>query len=54
MLIKHLTLFITTVYRNPVARGVFLTLYYLAILVGLALMYGRGDFSTVPFIYQGF
>ncbi|HEX9371850.1 MAG TPA: teichoic acid D-Ala incorporation-associated protein DltX [Roseiflexaceae bacterium] len=30
------------------------TIYYLAILVGLLLIYGRGDFSTPPFIYQGF
>jgi len=31
-----------------------LLLYYLAILVGLVLIYGRGDFSTPHFIYQGF
>lgn len=28
--------------------------YYLAILLGLLLIYGRGDFSTPHFIYQGF
>jgi hypothetical protein len=28
--------------------------YYLAILLGLLLLYGRGDFSTPGFIYQGF
>ena len=30
------------------------TLYYLAILLGLLVLYGRGDFSTPPFVYQGF
>lgn len=29
-------------------------LYYLAILLGLVLLYGRGDFSTPGFIYQAF
>jgi hypothetical protein len=33
---------------------VLLALYYLAILVTLIIMYGRGDFSTPPFVYQGF
>ena len=28
--------------------------YYLLILTGLLLMYGRGDFSVPSFIYQGF
>ena len=41
-------------YANPWARVTVLTLYYLAILLGLVLMYGKGDFSTPPFIYQGF
>lgn len=29
-------------------------LYYLAIVLSLILMYGRGDFSTPPFVYQEF
>jgi hypothetical protein len=33
---------------------ILLLLYYLAVIVALILMYGRGDFSTPPFIYQGF
>jgi hypothetical protein len=33
---------------------VLLILYYLGVIVGLIVMYGRGDFSTPPFIYQGF
>ena len=28
--------------------------YYLAILLGLVLLYGRGDVSTTGFIYQAF
>jgi hypothetical protein len=35
-------------------RAVALTIYYLAILVALLVLYGRGDFSTPSFIYQGF
>jgi hypothetical protein len=31
-----------------------LVVYYLAIFAGLIVMYGRCDFSTPPFIYQGF
>ena len=31
-----------------------LILYYLAILIILLLMYGRGDFNAPPFVYQGF
>lgn len=30
------------------------TLYYLAIVVTLIAMYGRGDFSTPSFVYQNF
>ena len=38
------------------SRGarVLLLLYYFAVIVMLIVMYGRGDFSTPPFIYQGF
>jgi hypothetical protein len=39
---------------DPRVRFVGLTLYYLGILAGLILLYGRGDFSTPPFVYQGF
>ncbi len=31
-----------------------LTLYYLAIIIGLIVLYGRGDFSTPSFVYQAF
>ncbi len=39
---------------HPGVRLVLRALFYIAILVALVLMYGRGDFSTPPFIYQGF
>jgi hypothetical protein len=35
-------------------RRVLLILYYLAVIAGLIIIYGRGDFSTPPFVYQGF
>ena len=43
--------------RLPGGRRVHATacfLYYLAIVVALLLLYGRGDFVTAPFVYQGF
>jgi hypothetical protein len=39
---------------QPRVRFVMLTMYYLAILVALVALYGQGDFSTPPFIYQNF
>ena len=39
---------------HPRARVALLTLYYLAIIAGLVAVYGRGDFSTPPFVYQEF
>jgi hypothetical protein len=29
-------------------------LYYLGVIGGLIYLYGRGDLSTPPFVYQGF
>jgi hypothetical protein len=40
--------------RHSTLYRVLLILYYLAILVALIAIYGRGDFSTPPFVYQGF
>ena len=54
MWIKRLTTFITTAYAKPTTKTILLTLYYLAIIAGLIIMYGKGDFSTPKFIYQGF
>jgi len=39
---------------HPALRHVALFLYYAAIVFALILMYGRGDFSTPPFVYQEF
>lgn len=39
---------------HPRTRFALLTLYYLAIIVALIFLYGRGDFSTPPFVYQEF
>jgi len=38
----------------PWVRGILLMLYYLAIMAGLLYLYRNGDFSTPPFVYQGF
>lgn len=46
--------FIARLWSHPTARFLILTLYYLAIILGLILMYGRGNFTTPNFIYQGF
>jgi D-Ala-teichoic acid biosynthesis protein len=54
MLIRRWMRSITDLYNNPVGRVVLLTLYYLAIIAALILMYGKGNFSTPKFIYQGF
>ena len=41
-------------FARPWVRFVALTIYYLGILVGLLALYGAGEFSTPPFIYQNF
>jgi D-Ala-teichoic acid biosynthesis protein len=41
-------------FAQPWVRFVTLTIYYLGILVGLVALYGAGEFSTPPFIYQNF
>jgi hypothetical protein len=41
-------------FARPWVRFVALTIYYLGILVGLIALYGGGDFTTPPFIYQNF
>ena len=40
--------------RHRTVRRVLLILYYLAVILVLIAMYGRGDFRTPPFVYQGF
>jgi hypothetical protein len=40
--------------NHPRTRVALLTLYYFLIIAGLLALYGRGDFSTPSFVYQGF
>ena len=40
--------------RHSTLHRVLLVLYYLAVILVLIAMYGRGDFRTPPFVYQGF
>ncbi|MEK0446393.1 MAG: D-Ala-teichoic acid biosynthesis protein [Verrucomicrobiota bacterium] len=40
--------------RHPRLMSALRVFYYLLIIVALILMYGRGDFSTPPFVYQEF
>ncbi|MFL6544712.1 MAG: teichoic acid D-Ala incorporation-associated protein DltX [Candidatus Udaeobacter sp.] len=40
--------------EHPTLHRVLLIVYYLAVILGLIAMYGRGDFSTPSFVYQGF
>ena len=53
-MIKRLTEFFTALSRNPWGHALLLAIYYLVIIAGLVLMYGRGDFVPHEFIYQGF
>ncbi len=41
-------------FEKPAVRQALLVLYYFGIIAGLIYMYGRGDLSTPPFVYQGF
>jgi hypothetical protein len=45
---------LAAVWANPRLRALALTLYYLAILLGLLWLYGKRHFATPPFIYQDF
>ena len=35
-------------------RTAAIAVYYLAVLVGLLVMYGRGQFTAPSYVYQGF
>lgn len=39
---------------HPRTRVALLTLYYLALIAALLVMYGRGKFDTPEFVYQEF
>ena len=45
---------ITEFSHKPVVRVLLLSAYYLAIIVGLIMLYGKGDISSSNFVYQGF
>ena len=44
----------TVAWDNDWIRLVVLTAYYLAIIVGLILLYGGSDYTPPPFVYQAF
>jgi hypothetical protein len=46
--------FFTALFTNPIVKVTALTIFSLAILLALIIMYGKGDFSVHPFVYQGF
>jgi len=46
--------FITTLSTNPRVRCLVLTAYYLAILIGMLVMWARETLVTPSFIYQEF
>ncbi len=54
MWIRRLILFITIRRTNAALNTLLLVLFYLLIIGGLLILYGKGNFSTPPFVYQGF
>jgi hypothetical protein len=45
---------LTRLLANAWLRSLGLTIYYMVILVGLILLYGKHHFTAPPFVYQGF
>ncbi len=45
---------ITGMLSNPGIRLAIRIIWFLAVVLGLVLLYGKGNFSTPAFIYQGF
>ncbi len=54
MWFQRLTLLITALRENAVLRTALLVVYYLLIIAALVALYGKGDFTIKPFVYQGF
>ena len=50
----HWTAFFAWLCAEDGVKTLARTLYYAAIIGALIVLYGRGDFSTPPFVYQGF
>jgi hypothetical protein len=44
----------TPFFQRPAVRQTLLVFYYMGLIAALIYLYGRGDFSTPPFVYQGF
>lgn len=42
------------IFNNPAVKIFALTIWYLAIIIVLVVMYGKGNFATPTFIYQAF
>ena len=40
--------------QHPTVHRALMIIYYLGVILALIAMYGRGDFHTPPFVYQGF
>jgi hypothetical protein len=54
MWIARLTRSITEFSLSPLSRALLLAIYYGAIIVGLVVLYGKGQLTPTKFIYQGF
>jgi len=54
MWIKDLIRSIMEHSHSPLGRVLLLSVYYLAIIAALIAMYGKGNFSSTEFVYQGF
>jgi hypothetical protein len=54
MWIARWTRFITESFRSPWGRVILLSAYYLLIIAGLVILYGKGRLTPTDFVYQGF
>ena len=53
-LFDRLVGWVRQVWRHDLIQLVGLTLYYLAIIAGLVVLYGGAEYVPPPFVYQGF
>ncbi len=51
---KGLMRSITAFFHSPLGRTLLLSAYYFAIIAALIALYGKGNFSSTEFVYQGF
>ncbi len=54
MSIRRWIAYIAKISRSPWGRALLLFAYYVAIIVGLVLLYGKGQPASTNFVYQGF